>query len=380
MFLTEKKWLNMFDLETKMTFKQFIRKSSVRLGNSSLINLITYMAVYHIHDTDIKYLYEFWTNRNEYLLNIYKKSLEVDLERNDFKISDDKSLKNNYKPYYKNLIRNLFWKELWIDTTTSIKNVPNFFTVINDFLNHQIIDYKLLTPSIINMMNRKQPVLLSSLLSGLYFRSSIMNPYMVYKLFKNIIHPMLNNKKDISVFTPTLGWGSYLYGLLNTDDIKTYIGDDVISSVCNKTEMIADKFFPEKTVDIYCVPSEDLVYNKEFLKKYSNNIDFIFFSPPYYTLEEYPGNKQSTNIYKSYEEWLENYWSKTIELCSKILQKKGLMVYIISKKFDSYNLEKDMNKITKRFFKLVKKIPLQNSNVDFTKHRDTGEYIYIWEF
>lgn len=380
MFLTENKWLSMFDLDKKLTFKQFIRSSSVRLANSNIVSLLTYMAVYHIHDTDIEYLYEFWANRKEYLLNIYKKSLEVDIERNDFKISKDKSLKNNYKPHYKNIIRNIFWKELWVNTTTSIKNVPNFFTVIYDFINNQIIDYKLLAPSIISMMNRKEPVSLSSLLAGLYFRSSIMNPYMVYKLFNNIIHPLLDDKKDITVFTPTMGWGSYLYGLLNVDEIKTYIGDDVINSVCSKSKSIAEKFFPDKNVEIYCIPSEELYENKDFIKKYSNKVDIIFFSPPYYTLEEYPGSNQSTKVYKTYEEWLEGYWLNTIKLCEKVLQKDGIMVYIISKKFDSYNLEKDMNNITKQFFKLIKKIPLQNSNVSFTKHRDTGEYIYIWSF
>jgi len=378
MFLTENKWLSMFNLTDKLTFKQFIKTSHVKLGNSNIIDLNTYIAAYHIHDRDLEFLYEFWKNREEYLLNIYKKSLEIDLDRNDFKITDDKVLKNNYKPHYKNVIRNLFWKELWVSTTTSIKNVPNYFNVIYDFFNNQIIDYKLLTPSIVNMMNRKQPVSLSSLLAGLYFRSSIINPYMVYKLFKNIILPMLNNKNNISVFTPTLGWGSYLYGLLNVEEINTYVGDDVINSVCNKTVTIANKFFPNKNVDIYCEPSEELIENKNFIKKYTNNIDFIFFSPPYYSLEEYPGSKQSTKVYKTYDEWLQGYWANTVKLCSKVLKKDGIMTYIISKKFDSYNLEKDMNDITKSYFKLIKKIPLKNTNVSFTKHRDTGEYIYIW--
>jgi hypothetical protein len=123
-----------------------------------------------------------------------------------------------------------------------------------------------------------------------------------------------------------------------------------------------------------------LTENKNFIKKYTNNIDFIFFSPPYYSLEEYPGNKQSTKVYKTYDEWLQGYWANTVQLCSKVLKKDGIMTYIISKKFDSYNLEKDMNDITKSYFKLIKKIPLKNTNVSFTKHRDTGEYIYIWSF
>jgi hypothetical protein len=56
----------------------------------------------------------------------------------------------------------------------------------------------------------------------------------------------------------------------------------------------------------------------------------VFFSPPYYRLELYAGKNQSTEKYKSYEEWLEKYWMKTIEMCFYVLKPGGKLCYILS--------------------------------------------------
>jgi hypothetical protein len=38
-----------------------------------------------------------------------------------------------------------------------------------------------------------------------------------------------------------------------------------------------------------------------------------------------------------------------------------------------------MNNITKKYFKLTKKILLNNSNVNFTQHQDNSEIIYFFK-
>ena len=138
-----------------------------------------------------------------------------------------------------------------------------------------------------------------------------MNPIIPYTL------SMCMNYK-FKVFTPTLGWSSYLIGMLSNTNLEEYVGVDVIQKVCETTEQIANNIKNK----IYCCPSETLYYNEPFMQKYTNYFDFIFFSPPYYELELYDGDLQSTTLYKTYEEWLEKYWNVTIKLCYALLKRK----------------------------------------------------------
>jgi tRNA1(Val) A37 N6-methylase TrmN6 len=140
---------------------------------------------------------------------------------------------------------------------------------------------------------------------------------------------------------------------------------------------------PEKQVEIFCKPSEDLYVSKPFMNKYREHFDVVFFSPPYYRLELYEGGEQSTERYKTYEEWLQGYWENTIKLCHHVLENGGKMCYILSgygseNTKDQYDLLGDMNKITKKYFKTHSQQPMYNKNVHVTKHRETGEQIMIF--
>jgi tRNA1(Val) A37 N6-methylase TrmN6 len=118
------------------------------------------------------------------------------------------------------------------------------------------------------------------------------------------------------------------------------------------------------------------------MTKYKNHFDVVFFSPPYYELEIYPGNNQSTAVYKSYPEWLEGYWKRTLMLCHKVLQKGGRLCYILSSGGgpNSGDILKDMNNITKQMFSLRTTIPMYNKNVHVTakSHRETAEKIMVF--
>ena len=119
------------------------------------------------------------------------------------------------------------------------------------------------------------------------------------------------------------------------------------------------------------------------MTKYKNHFDVVFFSPPYYELEMYPGENQSTTTYKNYNEWLVGYWSKTIDICHYVLQKGGKLCYILSSgggQNTSADILKDMNEITKKRFQLKTTLPMYNKNVHVTasSHRETAEKIVIF--
>lgn len=327
----------------------------------------------HIYLDDIALLFENIQNRKYYLTRFYNTSLKVN---KSIKIEEEPMLpneiNNNKNINYKNMIRNMFFLEILKNTKSGIENNSTYMDVLENLYKRNIIDYKLLTPSAIFYMKNGR---LGSVFSSYYFRASIMNPYLVYSLNKSIF-------KANTVFTPTLGWGSYYYGFAESG-IKEYVGVDVIPSVCKKITNFAHTYYPDITTKIICKPSESLL-NKSFDMTHKNYFDLVFFSPPYFKLELYEGDNQSTSNYPEYNQWLENYWDKTIQLCYNVLKKGGNMCYILSgygseNTKEMYNLLTDMNNISKKYFELKEIQPMYNKNVHVTSHRETAEKIMIFK-
>jgi hypothetical protein len=213
-----------------------------------------------------------------------------------------------------------------------------------------------------------------------------MNPYVVYSINESIL-------KGTRIFTPTLGWSSYVHGFLESQHVLEYVGTDVIPGVCKKTSEFVQQYYPDRVGDvtIYCDPSQTFLENRAFLQKYRGHFDTVFFSPPYYELELYPdANKmQSTTTFATYEDWLAGYWEKTMQLCAEVLCPGGKMCYILSgygSKGDSkgnnsspkYALLEDMNKVAKKYFRLQTTLPMYNKNVHVSTHRETAEKIMVF--
>lgn len=374
-FISSDKFLDQFKKSQSRTFSDFMQNAKVKTSHG-IESLRTYIKDKNVSRDDLKLLFENIQNRNEYLSRFYRMSLFIDSEHfhiYPLKPMKNKHMNNNENVTYKNIIRNLHYKDILQNTSSDFENNPSYLDVIENLYLRNIIDYKILTPSALFYMREGR---LGSVFSSFYFRASIMNPYLVYSLNTSLL-------KGARIFTPTLGWTSYLYGFLECPQVLEYVGTDVIPSVCKKSAQFAEKYYPNKVVDIYCEPSEKLFYNKEFIKKYTGHFDVVFFSPPYYRLEVYKGGKQSIEQYKTYEEWLEKYWDTTMKLCHKVLNKGGKLCYILSNygsgnSKEKYDLIKDMGDITKKYFKYISKQPMYNKDVHSTTHRETNEQILLF--
>jgi hypothetical protein len=314
--------------------------------------------------------------RNEYLTRYYNLSLSVNPDKLHITAPamKNKEMNNNIELKYKNIIRNMHYQHILKHTASGIDNVATFLNMLDDLYLNSIIDYKLLTPSAIHYIQKGR---IGSVFSSYFFRASIMNPYLVYSLNHSVL-------KGSKIFTPTLGWSSYCYGFLECPMVTEYVGTDVIPDVCKKTAEFSKTYYPTKKTTIYCKPSEDLMKSVVFKTKYKSYFDVVFFSPPYYELELYDSKQQSTEKYKTYEEWLEKYWEATIQLCYYVLAPKGKMCYILSgygsqNTGDSYDLLKDMNAITKKYFTMKSQQPMYNKDVHVTKHKESAERIMIFE-
>jgi len=373
LFISEDKFIQWAAAPATSTpsFETFVKRARVRKGNGSLLPLKDYMKGKKITVTLLRDIHDFIKNKDEYLKRFYNTSMKIPAELYFSTIDPPMKLReldNNKKPNYKNIIRNMHYDHILEKTKSGIKGLPSYFTVLNELLTQFIIDYKILTPSSGFYIHEGR---MGSVLSSLYFRSSIMNPYMVYSLNTSYLRAK-------RVFTPTLGWTSYMYGFLESG-VEEYVGTDVIPSVCNKTRKFGETFYPDRNIEIYCKPSEDLMNSSVFSRKYRAHFDTVFFSPPYYDMETYSGEEQSVRKYPTYQLWLEKYWKKTVELCKYVLEPGGKMVYIISD-YGEYSLIKDMNEITRSVgFSLIKKENMYNKNVHVTDHRETGEMIFIYK-
>jgi hypothetical protein len=358
-----------------MTFTEFKTNGKVRIGEK-LRPLKEYVLEKKIENQDLKLLFENIKNRDEYLTRFYNLSLRIQPDKIHINIPPMKRnhMNNNEETLFKNIIRNIHYKGILLETESGIENNPTYMKMLLDLYLRNIIDYKLLTPSAIFYMKNGR---LGSVFSSYYFRASIMNPYLVYSLNKSILH-------GTRIFTPTLGWSSYCYGFLECPEVVEYVGTDVIQDVCSKTEQLCKSHINRVKYEIFCKPSEDLLNTKSFIDKYKNHFDVVFFSPPYYKLELYKGGKQSTDRYNTYNEWLQEYWLATIRLCNHVLEKGGRLCYILSDYGSNntkthFELLSDMNNITKKYFHLKNIQPMFNKNVNVTSHRDTNEKIMIFE-
>lgn len=370
-------FLKMFSKTNKRvsTLSEFIDVAKVKIG-TNMKPLKQYVKEKDIPKEDVKELFENIQKRNEYLTRFYNLSLSVDPEKLDMqstKAMKNNHIDNNQNLVFKNIIRNLHFEDILRNTKSGIENNPSFLEMLSDLYLRHIIDYKILTPSARFYIKEGR---IGSVFSSYYFRASIMNPFLVYSLNESVL-------KGTKVFTPTLGWSSYCYGFLESPSVVEYVGTDVIPSVCQKTKAMAKMIAPNKKTEIYCKPSEELFSNKQFMNKYREHFDVVFFSPPYYELELYEGGKQSTEQYKTYEEWLDKYWDKTIQLCHHVLEKGGRLCYVLSgygsdNTKEKYDLLGDMNKITKKYFKLKSKQPMYNKDVHVTKHKEAAEMIMIF--
>jgi len=375
-YITLSEFLLFFSNKKPISITEYINNARVKVANN-----LTPLKKYIDEHTDkknnirdIQPLYNHIVNREEYLTRFYNTSLRVIEIQPQPQL--ETALNNNNQPQMKNRIRNLFFKEILCDTKSGLANIPTFLDVLFDLYQYpdSIIDYKLITPSANEYAKNGR---IGSVFSSFYFRASIMNPALVHNVR---IHFFPNAKR---VLTPTMGWGSYLDGFSHMDAknrLDHYVGIDVIDSVCTKARTHTPLTIGRpREIDIYKCPSELIeTHYPEFLKSYTGYFDAVFFSPPYYKMELYQSEDQSTTNYNSYDEWLSKYWEKTVEICKKCMNPYGgVFCYIVSP-FDNYNLPADLEKIAIKYFSLLHVVPIYNKNVNSTKHREPDDRLFVF--
>jgi len=187
---------------------------------------------------------------------------------------------------------------------------------------------------------------------------SIFSPNVYRYLLKCLKKHSANNN---SILFATASWG---VPVIAADDVDYDIVDivDVQGSVLDKCHIIHNDLIKDKnllfdkiyTLETFCTPSE--VMDTVIKKKY----DHIISCPPYYDLEIYGASEhQSTDLYKTYPDWLENYWRKTVIASKNLLNDDGVFSFVMGHNVRYQYMSKDMSEIAiQEGFDLVEEIKI----------------------
>ncbi len=279
------------------------------------------------------------------------------------------------------IIRNLNYLDILHQTkvTNTVKAKTSFWQTFINAYNLLTLEDRFFAPSSIGQF-LKQKNSSNDINFNVFFylfqqyqpKASILNPYTINWMLKNIF-------QGTKLLTPVLSWDSYLVAFMHSD-WEHYVGIDVMTGICDRSQFLFDYYQKElkpkltsqteinrlnrKKIDIYCQPSESLLYDDNFTRKYHNYFDAILMCPPYFNMEIYPEGDQSTDLYPTYGEWLTKYWEDTVILSYMVLAPGKRFAFIInnyvSLKKDEYPLIQDLNLIALKYFKLVGAFSLLN--------------------
>ena len=220
-------------------------------------------------------------------------------------------------------------------------------------------------------------------------RASIFNP----ATYKGILDEVFTGE---TLFAPVMGWNAYQLGFYSSN-FTNFIATDVIPDVVDNGNLLHAEYvkhkdesifvFPEKNIDLYLCPSEQLDEKHSFTETYTESVDAVLLSPPYFDLEIYPSDDQSFTNFPDYQSWLVGYWEETIKLCKKVMKPGAKLGFVIS---DYRNADKkevsisqDMRDVTAQHLLLIDHYRIKWSAISGTrqaKKTRSGNFEDLWIF
>ena len=292
------------------------------------------------------------------------------------------------KVEYGRIIKNLFWEDVYSTYTTNSMGLPTTYEVLKKSVEYPFIYRMWKQPSSRKFveLGKAGNSRLFNILRGTSSKASVFNPNTAAYIISDVL-------KSEKLLTPCLGWGSYIIGSFSAN-VKHYVGMDVIPSVVDKCRLLCEEyrdnpFNSDKfEYDLYCSPSEQITKRHNFVEKYKEYFDSVFFSPPYFDLEVYNGGEQSIESFPEYQAWLKGYWEETVKMCYETLQENGTFSFVIVPQYQSgketIHIGKDLSDIAAKYFtkKETKTIQwMTQTALAVGKQKESGnsENLYIFK-
>lgn len=177
-------------------------------------------------------------------------------------------------------------------------------------------------------------------------RPSTFNP----ATYKGILKSLF---KGETLFAPVMGWNSYQLAFYSSD-FKKFVATDVIPDVVDNGALLHTAYetyksnslfeIAHKEIELYQCPSEQLDARHDFVAKYSNQVDAVLFSPPYFDLEIYNSEEQSVSTFPDYQDWLRGYWGETVKLAKAVMKPGARFGFVISNYRNADKVVTDISK------------------------------------
>ncbi len=261
----------------------------------------------------------------------------------------------NHKSNNTRLIRNINLQDIMNCEGADGKSIKNIY---KDALEHGKIDRCMTVPSVFKdsyNWNYDTFVVTIKTVSG---QMSVFSPT-VYNSLLIETDKYVENKKQ-KLLIPSASWASPILATMNSKNYTELHIVDVQSEVLKTSEELFKHIhkgglynYTPYDLKTFCIPSERMteVIDKDY--------DKVFFCPPYYDLELYGGSElQSTSLYKTYEEWLDLYWRKTVNECDIVLNLGGLFCFVMGRECRGYVMGNDMKNIAEEKFTLKQEIKI----------------------
>jgi 16S rRNA G966 N2-methylase RsmD len=196
-----------------------------------------------------------------------------------------------------------------------------------------------------------------------------------YKSSANLFNPcimlaLLHKYKlhNCRILDPTSGWGDRLIASL-IFGAKEYVGYDTNTQLAECYENIVCAIGAKTKTRFNFEPFE---YGQQ-----EEGFDLVFTSPPFFDVELYDGDKTSTMLYKTREEWDVGFYEPFLRKSARALVPNGhIMLYIPYEMFTFANsiLSTMSFKLVETFGFYQKSSTDGGSYIDFKKIR----YVYVW--
>ena len=132
----------------------------------------------------------------------------------------------------------------------------------------------------------------------------------------------------------SMGWGDRLAGAHASKFVKRYVGFDPNKNLYENYMSQKKAYGLENlSTGTYPTRAEDERISKHGEIPYVDNdeYDLVFTSPPYFDKEKYDeSDKQSYKMYKKFDDWMENFLFKTIDIRTAPLKVGGYLAINIS--------------------------------------------------
>ena len=292
------------------------------------------------------------------------------------------------KSEYGRIVKNLFWEDVYSTYTTNSMGLPTTYEVLKKSVEYPFIYRMWKQPSSRKFveLSKSGNSRLFNILRGTSSKASIFNPNTAGYIISKIL-------KSEKLFTPCLGWASYLIGSFSAN-VKHYVGVDVIPHVVDKCKQLCEEHTSnpfnsdDLKFDFYCCPSEQIDKRYNFIETYKEYFDSVFFSPPYFDLEVYDGGEQSIESFPNYQDWLKGYWEETVKMCHGVLEKDGIFSFVIVPQYQSKKetifIGKDLSMIAKKYFTEIGVKQIQwktQTSLSIEKQKESGnsENLYLFK-